>query len=54
MADGWYWINDKHRYGWEVVQVINGEFFRAGIRGGEPIKTLDCYESVRLEKPPQE
>lgn len=31
MKNGSYWINDKNRYGWEVVRVMNNKVYRFGM-----------------------
>lgn len=53
---GFWWMNDTHGIGWEVVRVsrlpLTGELiiYRAGYHNAEEIQT-HCVEWVKIEKP---
>ncbi len=35
--DGWYWLNDPERYGWEAVHVQDGRVRRIGMVGSQKL-----------------
>lgn len=50
-GDGFYWLNDKSAYGWEVVQVAGDYLYRTGIENGQNINNFSYNEWVKLDKP---
>jgi hypothetical protein len=53
--DGYWWMNDPHRHGWEPVRaktLSSGEriVFRTGVNIAEEIQT-QCVEWVKLDEP---
>jgi hypothetical protein len=50
-GDGFYWLNDKNAYGWEVVQVAGDYLYRTGIENGQNINNASYNEWIKLEKP---
>jgi len=36
-ADGWYWLYDTDRYGWEAVHVQDDRVSRIGLAGSKKI-----------------
>ena len=52
MKDGNYWINDKSRYGWEVVRVISGKFYRFGIQQEFSVEAFsDNHKFIEVKEP---
>jgi len=50
MPNGHYWINDKSRYGWEVVRILGGNLYRFGISGACNLDK-NKFEFTRIEEP---
>ena len=52
IKDGSYWINDKNRYGFEVVRVVNGTFYRFGMEQAFSVRLfVDKYEFIKADEP---
>jgi hypothetical protein len=53
MKDGSYWINDKTRYGWEVVMVKGDKFYRYGVKDPFDVSEflLNGMEFLPIEPP---
>lgn len=52
MKDGYYWLNDRTRYGWEVVCVKNQIVKRIGTDFEEPISLeLNLMDRIEIKQP---
>ncbi len=55
MPDGFYWLNDVNRYGWEPVAVRAGYFWRTGSElTGRVSDYPDSHFQWRPMTPPSE
>lgn len=50
-GDGFYWLNDKNAYGWEVVNVSGNYLYRSGMAFKEKVDNVTYNEWMKLEKP---
>jgi hypothetical protein len=51
MPDGWYWINDFHRYGWEAVLLKDGLVYRNGMNKVDRLDEITIFKMVKLDLP---
>jgi hypothetical protein len=50
MPNGHYWINDKARYGWEVVRILGGNLYRFGMKEAQNLDK-NKFEFIKFEEP---